>query len=580
MIPLPSQAELGGSISARATGGRTHDDGAGRGRQTTGARNQIGALKLKGWPLAVKFSLAISLLVVISLSIFGWISIGTVETGKYDDIVRSGYDDLQGLKYFAQQVVNDNRNEKNDAEFKKKLDAYREFILDLLKKDPRVYDIAIFVTEKNKPDENPSMGLVQGREAKGILPPNRSKRTLSVNLPGADPEVLVYEGDYKVVNAKVEHVEQCLYFRMPIRGGAEDKDPKKMLASLNLIMSAQGIHDEVSALKSKLFMLGVLLAALGVGIALGLAYVTANPIRALVKDMHEVAAGNFDHESAVASTSHDEVGLLASAFNQMTASLRTGRDSELENQRISGELNTAKSIHIKLMPEKLPQLPGIDIFTAYQSAKEVGGDYYDFIPIGDADHLALCVADVSGKGIPGSMVMGTTRTILRMMAVGNLSPADVLSKTNYHVARDIKRGMFVTCVYCILNVRTREMTVASAGHNPMLVHRASTGKIERIRPNGIALGFDKGPVFNRTIREECIQLHVGDRVVLYTDGVVEAMNEARDEFTDEAFEAFILEQAAASSKDFVRLLIKRLDEHKGEAEQHDDITVTTFRVMS
>ena len=208
--------------------------------------------------------------------------------------------------------------------------------------------------------------------------------------------------------------------------------------------------------------------------------------------MNEVAHGNFEHESEVDLTSRDEIGLLASAFNQMTASLRAGRESELENQRISGELSTAKAIHIKLMPEKLPQLPGIDIFTAYQSAKEVGGDYYDFIPVGDTDHLALCVADVSGKGIPGSMVMGTTRTILRMMAVGNLSPAEVLAKTNYHVARDIKRGMFVTCVYCILNVRTREMAVASAGHNPLLMYRAATGKLEN-PPQRHRAGLRQGP---------------------------------------------------------------------------------------
>jgi serine phosphatase RsbU (regulator of sigma subunit) len=175
--------------------------------------------------------------------------------------------------------------------------------------------------------------------------------------------------------------------------------------------------------------------------------------------------------------------------------------------------------------------------------------------------------------------MGTTRTILRMMAVGNLSPADVLAKTNYHVARDIKRGMFVTCVYCILNVRTREMAVASAGHNPMLIFRAATGQLEKVRPNGIALGFDKGPVFNKTVREERVRLNKGDRVVLYTDGVVEAMNEERVEWSEEALDAFTLAHAQLPSKEFVRLLIKALDEHKGSAEQHDDITITTFKIV-
>ena len=122
------------------------------------------------------------------------------------------------------------------------------------------------------------------------------------------------------------------------------------------------------------------------------------------------------------------------------------------------------------------------------------------------------------------------------------------------------------------------MAVASAGHNPMLIYRESAGKLEKVRPNGIALGFDKGPVFNRTIREERLKLEPGDRVVLYTDGIVEAMNERREEFGDDALDQFTIDNAGLPSKDFVRQLIKVLEEHKGAAEQHDDITVTTFRI--
>ena len=130
----------------------------------------------------------------------------------------------------------------------------------------------------------------------------------------------------------------------------------------------------------------------------------------------------------------------------------------------------------------------------------------------------------------------------------------------------------------ILNVRTREMTVASAGHNPMLIWRQKTNQIEKVRPNGIALGFDKGPVFNRTVRDQKVQLVPGDRVVMYTDGVVEAINDTREEWSDEALDAFTIKNAALPSKEYVRLLVKELDDHKGSAEQHDDITIMTFRV--
>jgi serine phosphatase RsbU (regulator of sigma subunit) len=165
-----------------------------------------------------------------------------------------------------------------------------------------------------------------------------------------------------------------------------------------------------------------------------------------------------------------------------------------------------------------------------------------------------------------------------MMAPENLSPADVLSKTNYHVARDIRRGMFVTMMYVILNVRTFEMVIASAGHNPLAIWRAASGQVELKRPNGIALGFDRGPVFNRTIQEQRIQLMRGDRVLLYTDGVVEAMNAEHEEWGNARLHRFLVEHAKASSRDFVRLLVQALQEHQGETEQHDDITVVTFRV--
>jgi len=251
-----------------------------------------------------------------------------------------------------------------------------------------------------------------------------------------------------------------------------------------------------------------------------------------------------------------------------------------EVERIDSELHIAKEIHAKLLPEKLPSIPGYEIFTAYICAEQVGGDYYDFFGVDiEKGLLGIVVADVSGKGFPGSMVMGTTRTILRMMAASNPSPADVLAKTNYHVARDIKRGMFVTMIYVILNVRTREMTVASAGHQPMVICRAADREVELVHPDGIALGFDKGPVFDRVIREQKVQLYKGDRVVLYTNGIVDCMDAGRRLYSRKRFHDFCRANSELRSKDFVRQVLNDLENHKGEAEQHDDITITTFRIV-
>jgi serine phosphatase RsbU (regulator of sigma subunit) len=533
--------------------------------------DSIGSLRRRGWSLAVKFSVFTLLVSVLITMLFGVFSIRDLRTHMLDEIIRSGYQDVLVLNAFGQHVVRDLAG-KRDAEFSSLLNKYRDnnnpdykkdrdYLRRIKSGDPRIQDVAIFGSGAASND--PASPIVRASD-------DATSFTHGTAQPVSfdDKDVSVFWVEYGG--------KSCLLFRLPLERAGHDSD--KMYSSANIILSASAIDEEVGKLTTKLVLVGLLFVGAGVGLSMAMGFRITQPINGLVEDINIVSQGDLDHESNVQNETQDEIGLLAMAFNRMTKNLRDAREKERDSERIASELNTAQAIHAKLMPDKLPNLPGLDISTAYHCAKEVGGDYYDFIPVGDAEHLAFVVADVAGKGIPGSMVMGQMRTVLRMMAVNNMSAADVLSKTNFHVARDIKRGMFVTCMYAILNLRTRDMTIASAGHNPMLIWRAATQTIEKVRPNGIALGFDKGPVFNRTVREQKLRLLHGDRVVLYTDGVVEAMNENRDEWGDEALDAFTLKYATAPSNEYVRLLVKALEDHKGRAEQHDDITITTFRV--
>jgi len=561
-----------GSAGSAATGSEGEP-----GRKTRHTGSEIGNLARRGMSLAQKLVIFTVLVTLPITVIFGLVSINDLERQMRDEIKRSGHVQALVLQPFAQRIADRFRGVRDSGEFTRLLNEYKNPPPDelgvkkqstykddlarlqlIVDSDKRVKDVVIFASAGAT--DTPSTPVLRATNSPEFAAPS--------GFETLDGGVQVYYGKYGD--------DQCLYFRIPLEKAS---DEKRMFSFGSVILSVGEIDGQVRSLKTRLLLFGLLLVGLGVGASLGLAGWFTKPINSLVEDVNIVSKGDLDHTSVVPDQTSDEVGLLAMAFNRMTKNLRDAREAERDRERINSELNTAKAIHAKLMPEKLPQLPGVDIFTAYNCAKEVGGDYYDFIPVGDAEHLALCVADVSGKGIPGSMVMGTTRTILRMMAVNNLSAANVLSKTNFHVARDIKRGMFVTCVYAILNVRTMEMTIASAGHNPMLIWRSATQSIEKVRPNGIALGFDKGPVFDRTVREQRVQLHQGDRVLMYTDGVVESMNEEREEWSDEKLDEFTLEHATLPSKEFVRLLIKALEEHQGAAEQHDDITIATFRLL-
>lgn len=345
---------------------------------------------------------------------------------------------------------------------------------------------------------------------------------------------------------------------------------------VSIFVTASSLDELKAALWQRVAVVTACGAGAGILLTVLIATILTGPIREMEGDVAEVARGNLDHQTRVGS--RDEVGALAHTFNIMIRNLRTAQSNAVERQAFERELNIAKEIQEKLLPERIPQIPGIDIHSHYNSAKEVGGDYYDFIVI-DQTHLGIIVADVAGKGIPGAMVMTMARSLVRLASVRNISPADTFKKVNRILAKDIRRGMFVTAAYMVLNVKTRQLKVASAGHNPVVLYRAAAGDNELVKPAGIALGFDKGTIFDNHIKEVEVKLEPGDRIVTYTDGVNEAMNNHSEEFGDERFYDLVKRHAEKPSKDFVEAIVKALDDHRGSAEQSDDITITTLKVL-
>ena len=358
----------------------------------------------------------------------------------------------------------------------------------------------------------------------------------------------------------------------------ERKFGEALKLRFNVILSLERINEAKASLRAYVLLPVFVSILLGTGIAIWISTLIMGPIKTLMADLTEVSSGNLDHQTSVTST--DEVGLLASTFNRMTQALKGAHDQELQTKALEHDLAIASEIQSNLVPKRMLKIPGYDISAYYRPSKEVGGDYYDFIEV-DEHNEGIIVADVSGKGIPGSLVMTMARAFIRMEAerTKNLSPADTLMKANRMLAQDIKKGMFVTALYCILDKRTNEMRVASAGHNPMVVWRAATNQIQLVNPNGIAMGFDKGPVFERTVKDEKIVLGRGDRIVLYTDGTVEAMDEKNREFGDDKFQGLVKQLATRDSNQMLNLLVKSLDEHKGNAPQSDDITIVTLRYL-
>jgi serine phosphatase RsbU (regulator of sigma subunit)/HAMP domain-containing protein len=339
-------------------------------------------------------------------------------------------------------------------------------------------------------------------------------------------------------------------------------------------------RQEIQSRKNNLLLSILGISVLGIGLAVFLAFLIGGsitkPLQTLMHDIQVISGGNFDHRPA--ARSRDEIGIVARLLGDMAAGLKSAQAVWLENQGRKHDLDIAKEIQENLLPKHVPRIAGYDVSAYYSPSKEVGGDYYDFFLV-DKTHLGMVCADVSGKGIPGSMVMMMAKALISYEAQDNLSPRDIFCKVNRTLAKDIKRGMFVTAFYMLLDIPTARLTVASAGHNPLLLYRAATKQCVEVNPGGIALGFDKdGRLFERNMKEEVIQLQRGDRAVIFTDGVTEAMSPTNEEFGEERMQAITIQAANRSSSEYLTALVNAIQGHAQTDEQHDDITIVTLKV--
>jgi len=240
------------------------------------------------------------------------------------------------------------------------------------------------------------------------------------------------------------------------------------------------------------------------------------------------------------------------------------------------DLEIARKIQERLLPA-CPEVPGYDFGVFYQPAGQVGGDFYDFMP-GDDGHVGLLVADASGKGLAGALLMVEARAMIRAMATMSTSPREILTSVNRVLLHDLEKGMFVTVFLAVLDSDRRTLTVANAGHTPALLWRATTGRVETLRPRGLVLGAAGDAAFGRAIVEEKTDLGPGDRFLIYSDGVSELMNPVREEFGMERLEKWLEGNGHLSSPDVIRGLAAVLEAHRAGQEQSDDITILTGQV--
>jgi serine phosphatase RsbU (regulator of sigma subunit)/ketosteroid isomerase-like protein len=245
-----------------------------------------------------------------------------------------------------------------------------------------------------------------------------------------------------------------------------------------------------------------------------------------------------------------------------------------ERERVEQELQVARSIQQASLPKEVPELEGWQVFPYYRPAREVGGDFYDFLEL-PSGQLGLVVGDATGKGVPAALVMASARTMLRAVAqaLGSSSPGDVLGRVNDALFTDIPPNMFVTCFYAILELDSGRLTYANAGHDLPYLHRGGTA--EELRARGMPLGLMPGMGYE----EKEITVQAGESALFYSDGLVEAHDPNGEMFGFPRLRELVAQHG--DKRSLGDLLLEELYSFTGEEwEQEDDITLLTLRCFS
>ncbi|MBN1505126.1 MAG: SpoIIE family protein phosphatase [Candidatus Eisenbacteria bacterium] len=285
-----------------------------------------------------------------------------------------------------------------------------------------------------------------------------------------------------------------------------------------------------------------------------------------------IGAFNLESDRLNAFTD-DHVDLLSAFATQAAIMIERARLSEelLRRRWLVEELKIARQIQATFLPAGCPLFEGFDVCATNISYEEVGGDYYDFVPI--VEHqTGIAIADVSGKGIPASLIMASFRASLRAEIRNNYAIRTILAKVNRLLLESVESGNFVTAFYGVLDTRARVLTYSNAGHNPPILVRTD-GRTELLMEGGTVLGALPGITF----KERRVSFASGDLLVLYTDGVTDAMNPERDQFGQERLEELVRTVAGRDSEGVMQGIIDGVTAFRGEARLNDDLTLVVLR---
>ena len=323
----------------------------------------------------------------------------------------------------------------------------------------------------------------------------------------------------------------------------------------------------------------IFLIMYGVALALGLmlARSITRSIHSLYRGTEQLRRGDFTTRIPVSS--RDQLGELADSFNHMAGGIEGLLHEQAEKDRLEEELRIARQIQMSLLPaDRATQVPGLRIAALCLPAAEVGGDYYDLLPLSE-DRLGVLVADVSGKGTSAALYMAELKGLVLSLSRIYDSPARLLREANLILAANMDTRSFITMTYAVVDVGRKKMRYARAGHNPLIHFEAGTGRTRILTPPGLGLGIDRGARFDQILQEEELDLRSGDVFLFFTDGLSEAMNGESELFGEGRLSRILTDSERLTTEEIREKILAEVRAFAGGAAQADDMTMVILKVV-
>jgi len=349
------------------------------------------------------------------------------------------------------------------------------------------------------------------------------------------------------------------------------KYSNKKIGRVIIGLSDIKIRNSIAKTKRVIIYISFVIFVFSIIAGVVLSGIIINPIKSLSKGATIIGKGNWNYRIKIKTK--DELGKLATDFNEMTEMLEKAKNQEVETKVMEEQLEVARDIQEGLNPMGYYHKDGIQIKGYTKAAKGVGGDYFDYIDI-DEHRVGALISDVSGKGVPASLVMVMIRTVFTSyISRKEVDCASVVTAINDSLSADFAIDKFATLFFLIYDRRTQEVSFSNAGHGPLTVYRADKGTCTATKLDGVPIGIMEDIEY----KQAKVKLNPGDIIILTTDGVTEMRNEKKDEYGLNRVLHFTVEHSDLNAEEFVNLLVKDVDDFKGSVPPHDDETMLIFK---